>query len=139
VFASVDSLDRNDPLVHTLRAYQQYRMSLNFKCVSDSRLEQLNGYIAKMEHYCEVKIVQIESRIILIFLQKVSQCGPEYKSFSYTKQHDSCHVVDLIRGKGATRNSSTRPGEGVHQEVKQAYQQSNFKNAVAQVRTLFTR
>jgi hypothetical protein len=56
------------------------------------------------------------------------------KDFNYPKRHRKCHVIDDIYNMGVVRNSSTRPNEGVHQEVRATWQQFNKKNMVAQVR-----
>ena len=55
------------------------------------------------------------------------------KSFDFLKQHASQHVLQDIREKGTVDNFSTRNGEGVQQEVSQAYEQTNMKNAEHQV------
>jgi hypothetical protein len=43
------------------------------------------------------------------------------------------HVIDDIRRKGATKNFSTRPGEGFQQEVRETYNQTNFRELQVQV------
>lgn len=45
-----------------------------------------------------------------------------------------CHIEDDITRKGTTGNYSTRPGEGFIQEAKEAYHQTNGKDAEQQVR-----
>ncbi|KAJ7245494.1 hypothetical protein C8J57DRAFT_1242108 [Mycena rebaudengoi] len=58
-----------------------------------------------------------------------SKVTGEYgKSFDFPKQHASSHVIDDIREKGTTNHHTTRPGEGFHQDVQQAYPQTNGKN-----------
>ena len=44
------------------------------------------------------------------------------------------HIIEEIRRKGTTDNTSTRPGEGFQQEAAEAYMQSNKKRAEKQVR-----
>ena len=44
-------------------------------------------------------------------------------------------MIQDIREKGTTDNSSTRTGEGFQQEAAQAYEQTNMKNAEHQVST----
>jgi hypothetical protein len=39
--------------------------------------------------------------------------------------------------KGVTGNYTTRTGEGMHSEVRQAYAQTNFKNVDEQVRLYY--
>lgn len=55
------------------------------------------------------------------------------KDFKFYKQHAVSHVIEDIEQKGTTNNFSTRPGEGFLQEVKEAYGQTNNKNADVQV------
>jgi len=56
------------------------------------------------------------------------------KDFKFYKQHAVVHVIEDIEQKGATNNFNTRPGEGFLQEVEEAYNQTNKKNADIQVR-----
>ncbi|KAJ7802115.1 hypothetical protein B0H13DRAFT_1672392 [Mycena leptocephala] len=56
------------------------------------------------------------------------------KDFAFYKQHACAHVNDDIRNKGVPAGYSTRPDEGFHQEVKEAYSQTNFKNTDPQVK-----
>lgn len=58
------------------------------------------------------------------------------KDFKFYKQHAVSHVVEDIEEKGTTNNFNTRPGEGFFQEVEEAYEQTNKKNADVQVRIL---
>ncbi|EGO29424.1 hypothetical protein SERLADRAFT_433403 [Serpula lacrymans var. lacrymans S7.9] len=55
------------------------------------------------------------------------------KSFDFFKQHFVNHVIEDIQQKGATDNYETRVGEGIHQEVRQAYKQTNCKNTDPQM------
>jgi hypothetical protein len=55
------------------------------------------------------------------------------KDFNFYKQHAVCHVIEDIEQKGTTNNLNTRPGEGFFQEVGEAYDQTNKKNADIQV------
>lgn len=55
------------------------------------------------------------------------------KSFSFYKQHWISHVIEDIEEKGATDNYVARPGEGFHQEVQEAWDQTNNKNTDKQV------
>lgn len=59
------------------------------------------------------------------------------KDFGFYKQHAAAHVIQDIREKGTTNNYSTRPGEGFHQEVQEAWEQTNGKNTDPQVRRFF--
>ena len=56
------------------------------------------------------------------------------KDFAFYKQHACAHVIDDIHDKGPPAGYSTRPGEGFHQEVIEAYDQTKFKNTYPQVR-----
>jgi hypothetical protein len=58
------------------------------------------------------------------------------KSFDFPKQHAAAHLIDDIKGVGVTANYTTRTGEGMHQEVRAAYEKTNGKNAESQVRVL---
>ena len=70
--------------------------------------------------------------ILNAVLQKVTN---EYgKKFDFYKQHWVTHVIEDIREKGATDNYVARPGEAFHQEVQDAYEQTNGKNVDPQVR-----
>jgi hypothetical protein len=56
------------------------------------------------------------------------------KVFDFPKQHIRTHVIADIYEIGVTRNGSTKPGEGMHQEVRALYAKTNFKNVESQVR-----
>jgi len=43
------------------------------------------------------------------------------------------HVISDIRTKGTTPNTSTRPSEGFHQELQEAYQETNGKDVDSQI------
>jgi hypothetical protein len=58
------------------------------------------------------------------------------KSFDFYKQHYVSHIIEDIRRKGTTDNTSTRPGEGFQQEAAEAYKQTNKKSAEKQVCSL---
>ncbi|KAJ7926983.1 hypothetical protein B0H13DRAFT_1861746 [Mycena leptocephala] len=52
------------------------------------------------------------------------QFGDDHgKDFAFYKQHACAHVNDDTRDKGVPAGYSTRPEEGFHQEVKEAYSQ----------------
>ncbi|KAJ7754718.1 hypothetical protein B0H14DRAFT_2219703, partial [Mycena olivaceomarginata] len=52
------------------------------------------------------------------------------KDFDFPKQHTVAHIIDDLREKlkGTTNHQTTRLGEGFHQEVKEAYAQTNGKD-----------
>jgi len=64
-------------------------------------------------------------------LQKL--CSIYDKNPNFPKQHAINHVVAEIQAKGMTNNYGTRVGEGFQQELSQAYNQTNEKNAEDQV------
>jgi hypothetical protein len=66
--------------------------------------------------------------------QKVSK--EHGKNFNFFKQHYVSHIIEDIRRKGTTDNTSTRPGEGFQQEAAEAFKQTNKKRAEKQVRSL---
>ncbi|KII93190.1 hypothetical protein PLICRDRAFT_121618 [Plicaturopsis crispa FD-325 SS-3] len=109
----VQLLPKNSPLVHCIRAYARYRMMVGMHCMSESRLKRLEGYLAAYEHWC-------------------TMLG-DLKDFDFFKQHASSHAPRDIRARGSTDNFSTRPGEGVQQEVREAYEETNGKNAESQM------
>ncbi|KAJ7709357.1 hypothetical protein B0H14DRAFT_2415016, partial [Mycena olivaceomarginata] len=55
------------------------------------------------------------------------------KNFNFLKQHYTCHAGSDIREKGATKNMSTRPGEGFQQEVTRHYNRTNGRDAERQM------
>ncbi|KAJ7663215.1 hypothetical protein DFH06DRAFT_1395296 [Mycena polygramma] len=114
----VQLLDSNSALVNCLRAYQLYRFNIGLKCSSkgaDGRIERGRKYRKMYEKYC--KRVETEHG----------------KDFKFYKQHQCAHVFDDITNKGVPTGYSTRPGEGFHQEVKEAFEQTNFKNTDPQL------
>ncbi|KAJ7092944.1 hypothetical protein B0H15DRAFT_938487 [Mycena belliarum] len=104
-----------DPLVHCIRAYQQYRIMVGMHCMPERRLERLDVFIQNYEHWC-------------------SMVSDVYgKSFDFFKQHATSHVVADIRAKGTTNHGSTRPGEGFQQEAHEAYLKTNGKDVARQM------
>jgi hypothetical protein len=55
------------------------------------------------------------------------------KDFKFYKQHVTSHIIQDIEQKGTMNNFNTCPGEGFLQEVKEAYNQTNRKDAEVQV------
>ncbi|KII90328.1 hypothetical protein PLICRDRAFT_107314, partial [Plicaturopsis crispa FD-325 SS-3] len=111
----VQILPRNSPLIHCIRAYARYRMMVGLHCMSESRLKRLEKYLAAYE-YWSTKVAHLYE-----------------KNFDFFKQHASSHGPRDIRARGTTDNFSTRPGEGVQQEVREAYEETNGKNAESQM------
>ncbi|GJE89869.1 hypothetical protein PsYK624_059800 [Phanerochaete sordida] len=111
----VELMPRNSALIHCLRAYAKFRVLIGLKCVSEDSIKLIEAALADYEKYA-------------------TKVGEEYgKNFDFLKQHQSHHIVPDIRNKGATVNTVTRPGEGFHQEVEQAYEQTNRKDAEFQM------
>ncbi|KAJ7867316.1 hypothetical protein B0H13DRAFT_2559912 [Mycena leptocephala] len=111
----VQLLPSNSSLVHCIRSYQLYRFSIGLDCISEVQISRLQKYTATYERSC--KHVQNDHN----------------KDFAFYKQHACAHAIDDIHDKGVPAGYSTRPGEGFHQEVKEAYEQTNFKNTDPQL------
>ncbi|KAJ6550186.1 hypothetical protein B0H19DRAFT_1298710 [Mycena capillaripes] len=111
----VQILPSDSALVHCIRFYQLYRFLIGLECITEDMIARLRKYMAKYEKYC--KLVK-------------DQYG---KDFGYYKHHACTHVIPDIQDKGPPAGYSTRPGEGFHQEVKEAFNQTNFKNTDPQV------
>lgn len=67
----------------------------------------------------------------MIFQRVSAEYG---KNFDFLKQHLVTHAIQDIEQKGTLDNYDTRVGEGFHQEVQEAYAQTNCKNTEPQVR-----
>ncbi|KAF7345920.1 hypothetical protein MVEN_01614300 [Mycena venus] len=81
----VHILPPNSPLVHALRAFQQFRTLVGMDCTLDSRLQAQDAFVG---HY-EIA------------------CRDLDKNFNFLKQHYTCHASSDIREKGATKHMST--------------------------------
>ncbi|KAJ7591788.1 hypothetical protein C8J56DRAFT_1003241 [Mycena floridula] len=104
----VDVLPKNEPMLFCIRAYQKYRMMIGLSCHSSSRLDLL------------------EHKLIPDYERRCKDVSLRYdKNFDFFKQHWTSHIVEDIRRKGSTVNTTTRPGEGFQQEAAQAYKQTN--------------
>ncbi|KAG1829953.1 hypothetical protein EV424DRAFT_1583845 [Suillus variegatus] len=55
------------------------------------------------------------------------------KNFDFLKQHLTTHIIPDIRQKGTLDNYETHVGEGFHQEVQEAYKQTNCKDTEPQM------
>ncbi|KAJ7646328.1 hypothetical protein DFH06DRAFT_997719, partial [Mycena polygramma] len=102
------------------------------KCILPCIVQLLDSNSALMyEKYCKV-------RNHASSYSSPDPCGQRVqiehgKDFKFYKQHQCAHVFDDITDKGVPTGYSTRPGEGFHQEVKEAFEQTNFKNTDPQV------
>ncbi|KAJ7347355.1 hypothetical protein DFH08DRAFT_914503 [Mycena albidolilacea] len=111
----VQLLPPDSSLVHCIRSYQLYRFMIGLECITENQILRLRKYMATYERYCKrVK-------------------NDHGKDFSFYKQHACAHVIDDVHDKGVPAGYSTRPGEGFHQEVKEVYEQTSFKNTDPQL------
>ncbi|KAJ7604745.1 hypothetical protein FB45DRAFT_1043189 [Roridomyces roridus] len=92
---------------------------------------------------CLVRVVRIMQKInIMLGLEVATKTDWTYwteindefgKDFRFLKQHMLSHASADIRAKGATRNTTTRVGEGFQQEVSAMYKKTNGKRAEHQI------
>ncbi|KAJ7599598.1 hypothetical protein C8J56DRAFT_1011188 [Mycena floridula] len=86
----------------------------------------------KLKHFSAVTNIEYsDGQAFFDILKDVSV--RHKKNFDFFKQHWTSHVVEDIRKKGSTVNTTTRPGEGFQQEAAQAYKQTNGRNAEDQM------
>ncbi|KAG2148877.1 hypothetical protein DEU56DRAFT_729847 [Suillus clintonianus] len=111
----VQLLPKNSVLVNCLHAYAQIRTMIQMRCMTEDRIQRLQGYIKTYMDYCSRVSTQYE------------------KNFDFLKQHLTTHIIPDIRQKGTLDNYDTRVGEGFHQEVQEAYKQTNCKNTEPQM------
>jgi len=117
-----------------MRALICCRMLLGLECISESRLQALRAAILEYERRC--KVCQIPrydtARSTAYKTQAITR--KHGKSFKFIKQHHLSHVAyEDIPLAGVTGNSTTRPGEGFQQEVKEIYLLTNRRNVEKQV------
>ncbi|KAJ7791390.1 hypothetical protein B0H14DRAFT_2395645, partial [Mycena olivaceomarginata] len=110
----VHILPPNSPLVHALRALQQFRTLVGMDCTLESRLQAQDAFVRHYEIACRIQ-------------QDLD------KNFNFLKQHYTCHASSDIREKGATKHMSTRTGEGFQQEVTRHYNRTNGRDAERQM------
>ena len=53
-------------------------------------------------------------------------------SFAWPKMHSITHLVESIKGKGATINTSTDIGEALHPQMRKLWQRSNHQPDTAE-------
>jgi hypothetical protein len=53
-------------------------------------------------------------------------------SFAWPKMHSITHLVESIKGKGATINTSTDSGEALHPQTRKHWQRSNHQPDTAE-------
>ncbi|KAK7029277.1 hypothetical protein R3P38DRAFT_3314735 [Favolaschia claudopus] len=115
IYILCELLPAKSPLIPCIRALLQCRMVLGLKVMTQSRKEVVERFIKNYEHWCK-KVFEEHG-----------------KSFRFPKQHFLAHALEDVRLKGVLRNATTRTGEGTHQEVSQHFQQTNMRNAEAQI------
>ncbi|EIW76794.1 hypothetical protein CONPUDRAFT_63473 [Coniophora puteana RWD-64-598 SS2] len=81
---------------------------------------------AELERFSKVLDDYIE-------LAKTSQIPDIKIDWDFPKAHYLKHAFEDIRNKGASRNYSTRPNEGVHTLLKAAYGRTNGKEIAEQI------
>ncbi|KAJ7647440.1 hypothetical protein FB45DRAFT_1019687 [Roridomyces roridus] len=102
-------------LVRVVRIMQKINIMLGLEVATKTRLDLLDSMIAEYESIC---------------LEINDEFG---KDFRFLKQHMLSHASADIRAKGATRNTTTRVGEGFQQEVSAMYKKTNGKRAEHQI------
>ncbi|KAJ7213901.1 hypothetical protein GGX14DRAFT_563480 [Mycena pura] len=112
VLCLVHFLPANSPLIHALRALQQFQMLVGMHCTTERRLQLMERFVCNYGAAC----------------RKIPG-----KDFNFLKQHYTQHAAKDIREKGTTNHMSTRPGEGFQQEVNRAYQRTNGRDAEQQM------
>ncbi|KIJ31105.1 hypothetical protein M422DRAFT_267313 [Sphaerobolus stellatus SS14] len=85
------------------------------RVIREDQIKYLEDCLPKYEKYC------------------ITISRKHNKNFNYPRHHNLIHLPGDLRAKGMTDNYSTRPGEGFQQEVQQAYDQTNFRNAEPQM------
>ncbi|KIJ30554.1 hypothetical protein M422DRAFT_267894 [Sphaerobolus stellatus SS14] len=111
----VDILPVNSTFIHCIRLLGVIRAIGGLSIIREDQIEYLESCLPQYEKYC-ITIAQ--------------QHG---KNYNYPKHHSLMHLPEDLRAKATTENYSTRPGEGFQQEVQQAYNQTNFRNAESQM------
>ncbi|KAG1844256.1 hypothetical protein C8R48DRAFT_780313 [Suillus tomentosus] len=111
----VQLLPRDSALVKCLCAYARYRMMIQMHCMTEDRIQRLRSYIKTYMNSC------------------VRVSAEHGKNFDFLKQHLVTHAIQDIEQKGTLDNYDTRVGEGFHQEVQEAYAQTNCKNTEPQM------
>ncbi|KIJ38584.1 hypothetical protein M422DRAFT_176350 [Sphaerobolus stellatus SS14] len=108
----VQLLPHNSSLVHCVRTSAVLRALAGLRIVRQDHLELYKEFLVKYEKWFS---------------------NEHDKSFNYPKHHNLIHLPEDVENKGCTESYSTRPGEGFHQQIQQAYDQTNFKNTDPQI------
>ncbi|KAF8577038.1 hypothetical protein K439DRAFT_1622385 [Ramaria rubella] len=108
-------LPADSPMIHCIRAYACFRIFAGLHVITEQQIERMKGHLKTYEYRC-------------------SEIHAMYgKDFNFPKQHAPAHLEYDITHKGATINYNTHVGEGVQQEVQQAYVQTNGKKVEGQM------
>ncbi|KIJ28811.1 hypothetical protein M422DRAFT_269862 [Sphaerobolus stellatus SS14] len=110
-----DILPRNSAVIQAIRFCGIIRAIASLNPISEEHIEYLEMCLPKYEKVCSHLSADLD------------------KNYNYPKHHNLLHLPEDLRAKGSTVNYTTRPGEGFQQEVKQAYDQTNFKNTEPQM------
>jgi hypothetical protein len=109
-------------------------MMVGMHVMTEDRLERLQEYIHDYEVACKVCLIEFISKLAFFTSEPVQELSKLLKkNFNFPKQHAAAHLIDDIVGVGVTANSTTRTGEGMHQEIRQAHAKTNGKDAETQV------
>ncbi|KAF8585351.1 hypothetical protein K439DRAFT_1615996 [Ramaria rubella] len=117
-FQSVTTLDFSYgqgyfDILKCIHAYACFHMFAGLHAITEQQIEKMKRYLKSYEHWCSIHTMY-------------------GKDFNFPKQHAPAHLKYDITHKGATINYNTPSGEGVQQEVQQAYVQTNGKRAEGQ-------
>ncbi|KAF8582039.1 hypothetical protein K439DRAFT_1647685 [Ramaria rubella] len=105
----------DSPMIHCIRAYACFCIFAGFHVITEQQIERMKGHLKTYEYSC-------------------SEIHAMYgKDFNFPKQHAPAHLEYDITHKGATINYNAHVGEGVQQEVQQAYVQTNGKKVEGQM------
>ncbi|KAJ7876927.1 hypothetical protein B0H14DRAFT_2568036 [Mycena olivaceomarginata] len=83
-----------------------------------------------LKHFLNVTTEEYtDGQTFLDILKYCKKVMAEYgKDFGFYNQHACAHAIEDVMDKGFPTGYSTCPGEGFHQEVKEVFDQTNFKN-----------
>ncbi|KIJ32950.1 hypothetical protein M422DRAFT_265132 [Sphaerobolus stellatus SS14] len=108
-------LSRNSAVIQAIRFYGIIRAIASLNLISEEHIEYLEKCLPKYEKVCSHLSADLD------------------KNYNNPKHHNLLHLPEDHRAKGSMVNHATWPGEGFQQEVKQVYDQTNFKNTEPQV------
>ncbi|KAJ7826690.1 hypothetical protein B0H14DRAFT_3722265 [Mycena olivaceomarginata] len=94
-----------------------------FPVIEDKFLNMVDSSVKVAERHGQEESARVAGVDIIDARLAILMCG----------HHACAHVIPDIEDKGPPAGYSTRPGEGFHQEVKEAFNQTNFKNTDPQL------